>query len=140
MFDKVYSSCLSSSFISKCHWLTLSWRRSLSYRNQSIDIQSTPIDWFLYDRDLRHERVKTHKNMEFYPISIFHIKSLCEKTMSNYFSVSPCFYTKYLNISTINIFVVSKGESWENLYHQSVKLGNQSKLYEQNYSQMIPAI
>ena len=37
--------------------LTLSWRRSKSYRNQSIDFQSKPIDWFLYDRDLRHERV-----------------------------------------------------------------------------------
>ena len=37
--------------------LTLSWRRSKSYRNQSIDLQSKPIDWFLYDRDLRHERV-----------------------------------------------------------------------------------
>ena len=38
--------------------LTLSWRRSLSYRNQSIDLQSKLIDWFLYNRDLRHERVK----------------------------------------------------------------------------------
>ena len=32
--------------------LTLSWRRPLSYRNQSIDI------WFLYDNGPRHERVK----------------------------------------------------------------------------------
>ena len=31
--------------------LTLSWRRPLSYRNQSVD-------WFLYDIGLRHERVK----------------------------------------------------------------------------------
>ena len=31
--------------------LTLSWRRPLSYRNQSMD-------WFLYDNGLRHERVK----------------------------------------------------------------------------------
>ena len=37
--------------------LTLSWRRSLSYRNQSIDLQSKSMDWVLYDRDLRHERV-----------------------------------------------------------------------------------
>ena len=36
--------------------------------------------------------------------------------------------------------VVSKGESWENLYYRTVKLGTQSKLYEQNYSQMAPAI
>ena len=35
-------------------FLTFSWRRSVSYRNQSESM-----DWFLYDRDLRHERVKT---------------------------------------------------------------------------------
>ena len=38
--------------------LTLSWRRSLSYRNQSIDLRSKSMDWFLYNRDLRHESVK----------------------------------------------------------------------------------
>ena len=32
--------------------LTLSWRRSLSCRNH----------WFLYHRDLRHERVKSNSN------------------------------------------------------------------------------
>ena len=37
--------------------LTLSWRGSLSYRNQSIDLQSKSVDWFLYDNGLRHERV-----------------------------------------------------------------------------------
>ena len=37
--------------------LTLSWRRFLSYRNQSIDLLSKSVDWFLYDRNLRHERV-----------------------------------------------------------------------------------
>ena len=30
----------------------------LSYRNLSIDLQSKSMDWFLYDRDHRHERVK----------------------------------------------------------------------------------
>ena len=30
----------------------------ISYRNQSIDLQSKSMDRFLYDRDLRHERVK----------------------------------------------------------------------------------
>ena len=28
--------------------------RSLSYKNQSIDLQRKSMDWFLYDRDLRH--------------------------------------------------------------------------------------
>ena len=44
-----------------CFWywgLTLSRRRSISYRNQSIDLRSKSMDWFLYDIDLRRERVK----------------------------------------------------------------------------------
>ena len=38
--------------------LTLSWRRLLPYINQSIDLQSKSMDWFLYDNGLRHERIK----------------------------------------------------------------------------------
>ena len=38
--------------------LTFSWRSSVPYRNQSIDLWSKLINWFLYHRDLRHERVK----------------------------------------------------------------------------------
>ena len=38
--------------------LSLSWRRSLSYRNQSIDLLRKSVDWFLYDNGLHHERVK----------------------------------------------------------------------------------
>ena len=35
-----------------------SWRRSISCRNQSTtDLQSKSMDWFLYDRDLRKERI-----------------------------------------------------------------------------------
>ena len=30
--------------------LTLSWRSSWSYRNQSVDLQSKSMDWFLYDK------------------------------------------------------------------------------------------
>ena len=52
-----------SSFFSS---LTLSWRRSLSYRNHSIDLQSKSMDWILYDGDLRHERVKNLKIPEYY--------------------------------------------------------------------------
>ena len=32
--------------------------KSLSYKNHTIDLQSKSMDWFLYDMDLRHERVK----------------------------------------------------------------------------------
>ena len=38
--------------------VTLSWRRSASYRNQSIDLLGKSMDWFLYDRSLRHDGVK----------------------------------------------------------------------------------
>ena len=34
----------------------------LSYRNQSIDLQSKSVDWFLYDRDRRPERVTLYLN------------------------------------------------------------------------------
>ena len=37
--------------------LTLSLLRSLSYRNQSINLQRKSMDWFVYDRDHCHERV-----------------------------------------------------------------------------------
>ena len=45
--------------------LTLSWPSFLSYRNQSIDLQSKSMDWFLYDRYLRHERVKWFNQLLF---------------------------------------------------------------------------
>ena len=37
-----------------CH-LTLSGQRSLSYRNQSIDLLCKSMEWFLYDNGLCHE-------------------------------------------------------------------------------------
>ena len=37
--------------------ITFWWRRSQSYRNQYIDLLCKSMDRFLYDRDLRHERV-----------------------------------------------------------------------------------
>ena len=45
-------------WIKSLEHLTFSWRRSLSYRNQSIDLLCKSMEWFLYDRYLRHERVK----------------------------------------------------------------------------------
>ena len=38
-------------------YLTLSWRRFLSSRNQPIDLHNKSLDWFLHDRDLRRERL-----------------------------------------------------------------------------------
>ena len=47
--------------------LTLSRRRPISYRNQSIELQSKSMDWFLYDIGLRRERV----NFNFFHINGF---------------------------------------------------------------------
>ena len=52
--------------------LTLSWWRSLSNRNQSIDLQSESMVWLLYDRDLLHERVnyRTSEKIQLWLVSI----------------------------------------------------------------------
>ena len=40
---------------------------SLSYRNQSIDLQSKSIDWFLCERDIGREKVnKIRYDMNFF--------------------------------------------------------------------------
>ena len=49
--------------------LTLSWRKPLSYRNQSSDLLCKSMDWFLYDNGLRHERVKQYY-LVFLPLEI----------------------------------------------------------------------
>ena len=36
----------------------------LSQRNQSIDLRSKSMDWFLYDNGIRHERVKIKKKFK----------------------------------------------------------------------------
>ena len=38
---------------------TLPSRRSQAYRNQSTELLCKSMDWFLYNRDLRHELVKS---------------------------------------------------------------------------------
>ena len=66
--------------------LTLSWQRLLSYRNQSIDLPSKSMYWFLYDRDLCHGRVRdAFKNSFLILVDIFHFFFAKEK---------PCFMTK----------------------------------------------
>ena len=47
----VFDSVLGTSYL----FLTLLWWRSLSYRNQSIDLWGRSEGWSLYDRELRHQ-------------------------------------------------------------------------------------
>ena len=55
-FRATASEWVNIHFLHFC--CTLSWRRPLSYRNQSIDLLCKSMNWFLYDSGLRHERVK----------------------------------------------------------------------------------
>ena len=53
------SSCWnmkSSEWIYRIHFKEVG--RPLSHRNQSINLQSKSMDWFLYDNGLRHEKCK----------------------------------------------------------------------------------
>ena len=51
-------SMMYKNFVKTWHIsLTLSWQRTLSCRNQSINLHSKSMDWSIYDKDLRHERV-----------------------------------------------------------------------------------
>ena len=45
-------------------FLTLLWLKFFSYRNQSIDLLCKSMDRFLYDRDLRHERVNVFREIK----------------------------------------------------------------------------
>ena len=92
--------------------LTLSWRGPKSYRNQSIDLQSKSMDWFLYDIGLRHERVKASKTIikEFlcYKIVTIRIayaftipKSQISVITGGFALQSSCFQT-YINLLKVN--------------------------------------
>ena len=45
--------------------------------------------------------------------------------------------SSFANLNTLNLVLCQKLNLGETYYHQTVKLGTQSKRYEQNYSQMI---
>ena len=55
--------------------LTLSWRRSLSYGNQSIDLLCKSIDWFLFDNGLCMKELK--KESLFTNFFVQHVLSVC---------------------------------------------------------------
>ena len=54
----------------------------LSYRNQSIDLQSKSLNWFLYDNGLRHERVK----------ECFNCWQITFSKLGNYILMKKCKY------------------------------------------------
>ena len=57
-WSKGYSMPLLTPLIPASFGPFWSWRKSLSYSKQFIDLQSKSMYWFLYDRDPRHKIVK----------------------------------------------------------------------------------
>ena len=55
-YNSLHASCIVLS-AAAFGTLTLSWRRFLSYRNQSIDLQSKSMHRFLFDTNLHHGRI-----------------------------------------------------------------------------------
>ena len=80
----IYTICQGVVIVSLLLIITFSWQRSPSYRNQSIDLQIKSIDWFLYDRNLRHETGKWSFRGIFKNLS-----NICDTViLANFF----CFY------------------------------------------------
>ena len=79
VFHKFY---LVQLWIPWPRYLTRSWRRPLSYRNQSIDLHSRSMDWFPFDNGVHHERVKRALNTSLLMVEpliniIFIDRSIC---------------------------------------------------------------
>ena len=85
--------------------LTFSWLRSLWYRNQSIDLLWKSMDWFLYHRYLRHERVnRVNFILNIYSMMIF--STCCPLICQSHLS----------KLATLSKYV------WSLSRHQSLKI------------------
>ena len=75
IFINYFENCDARKFT--LIFLTLSWLKSLLYKNQFIDLLCKSVDWFLYDTDLLHERVKvywrTQKRQRFCSLVLLHV-------------------------------------------------------------------
>ena len=92
--------------------LTLSWRRPLSYRNQSMDLLCKSVDWFLYDHGPRHERVNYCKFWYHINKYAFLINALLADVLCN---IDVILFNLIINIGgTIveHFFVVPQNVLW----------------------------
>ena len=122
--------------------LPLSWRRSLSYRNQSIDLQSK---WFLYDRILHHETIKL-LNYYYNRFRMLHHRSPWTQDVNwTQLRRSEDALGRLLNVlCTFNLSPVSRGMSgfsiiWITLFSHELKILNYDGLWEKNYWMKINA-
>ena len=84
--------------------LTLSWRGPLSYRNQSIDLQSKSMDWFLYYNGLCHERVKSNCSSKNWFITHLSPVISWRKRLRYYFKVSVWYIKNYVEVIYVKSF------------------------------------
>ena len=141
---------LIRNFVGQEHsWLfickiTLLWRRSISFRNQSIGLHSKSVDWFLYDRDLCQERVNWMKCIFLslnstiffvFPFSnfllllyMYCLNSRWDLTQHNFITFQNfCFQCKkkYLKTSRlINLIIFGNLGLWISLIEKNIKNDN----------------
>ena len=90
--------------------LSLSWRRLLSYRNQSTDLLRKSADWFLYDNGLRHERVNDATCQKMLLPSSWNVNDYVAQS-----------YSKYAGVDGSNRTVDLETKWWKDLWHCTKK-------------------
>ena len=112
--------------------LTFSWRRSLSRRNQSTNLQNKSMNWFLYDWDLRHERVTLSAIVRLHECQIFLFNILhnmrWRKQRTGKLSLRKSF--PYNIIRAIENVILSFLESW--FLHPTYKMTFSKSLIREN--------
>ena len=88
--------------------LTLLWLRSLSYRNQSSDLLCKSMNWFLYDRYLHHDSVKT--------LFTHHIPKVCSYMLWSRICFFCCFFLSQFSFKNIHNSHDSRGKGRLSLY------------------------
>ena len=108
-------------YLSSKRLLTISRRRPLSYRNQSINLLRKSIDWFLYDNGLRLERVKKHREKKLYQSgTLFISRSLLQMNDVFFKIIKNGIFDIHMPLSSIR-------SPFEFKQHQSKKTGKFSK-------------
>ena len=78
LFNPPVNIRLPRQILSNLYWRIIYFIISLSYRNQSIDLENKAVDWFLYYWDLCHEKVNRPSANRPLPIYIKFYVALCE--------------------------------------------------------------
>ena len=120
MFDRVFSKPLALSWN-----LTLSWRRSLSYRKQSNDLLCISVDWFRYNRDLRHKRVNKYREPTQLQVHLSMYDILVNARRNYWYIIHFCFESEN------DLFSESFTHVWKKKVFSNIS-GN-SKTVEENY-------